>query len=214
MTPHLGDADLSAIIIAAEDEDNPLGIENPISKADQAVETIYQAIEGVDGETAGRLVKSLERWTRKSNAVCPIDRITAQFLAHAGLDPLVLTWITTILGQLTLTDDDDMEELAYITRDQSPADELNAGSVHIGDGTYWRICGEVLIEHRFPATLSVAATGRRLRDVVTHPVLDMYPLSILECRDFTGNRQTLVTDVKHDILTPRQLMSIAPCGCR
>lgn len=180
MTPHVSDDVVRRVIELADQDENPLGIDDPVVRGADAMErAVHAALRGMDADTASRVARALERLlSARADPTCDIDEITALLLAHSGIDPLAVAWLSAACGGVEVLDDDDMDATITVDADIRPHESiLCETTTRIGDHAWWK-AGGVLMLMDVPASTVTAAAGRPLRQILSHPVLDCYDITV------------------------------------
>lgn len=144
--------------------------------------------------------------------IVPIDRITAELLVHKGLDPAAVCVVAAHTLSLTQIVDKLGEPGCVLhvfidAQDTSSSSECLT-SVVIGDGVIWNSRGTLATT--LPETIGISAIGRPLRDVVSHPVLDLHDITIT---GLTDDMDGFVTDVSRPgELTIPEIMAMRPAA--
>lgn len=142
-------------------------------------------------------------------ATLTMDRISAEIAAHLCIDPATARalayWID---DHLTIMDGATGEMIAFVDHSSPPDDRNPLGRVRLEEGVEWET-GGTLVVRGLPATALVAAVGRPLRDLVSHPVLDAHPLVVTGIED-DGMHQIVSTDWHRRPLTVDEIMDIRP----
>lgn len=220
MIPHVDDETLRRIVDAADRGDNPLGIDEPLRNADAVEDAVYRGMCGLEADAAARVaasLKALEKDRRPTvgNQQClpDLDAVTAELLLHMDIDPLMVAWMARVCQAFTVQDDDTMDSFLQMDGYTAPTDSL-CDTLVLLDDVCWMATGTLIVPG-LPDSTVIAAVGRPLRDVVSHPVLDRHPLTIRDCE--TGGsleRPKLITDIRHRLMKADDLVKLAPCGCR
>lgn len=180
MTPYVTDDVVLRVIELADMDENPLDIDDPVVRGSDAMETAVQAaLTGLDASAADRVEQALTRLlSARTDPTCDIDMITAALLVHEGVDPLTVAWLSAACNGLEVTDDDDMDTIISVDADIRPHESMLCETVtRIGDHAWWK-AGGVLMLNDMPDTTITAASGRKLRDILSHPVLDTYDITV------------------------------------
>lgn len=172
---HIG-ADLAGKVLdALQQDDDPLLIAqwDDHGEADRIEHAVGTALRGANPAETRRLVRSLER--RRLKSIRGIDDLTANLMAHAGVDPLVMAWLAEIDGSYAQL----QGAKPYATLDQQSTHEdgHNVTGVRIGASVTWYACGTLVLDG-MPQTILAAAPGRPLRAIASHPLLDDRPFTI------------------------------------
>ena len=214
----VSDAVVRAVMDRASTGDDPLGIGGiPLDRASRARGLVEDALDGMDAPTAELVGRSMVRDLRdrrrtigNPQGLVPMDPVCAAVMAHLGIDPMAAAWLTTLFGTVDLDDEDGV--LVARSDNLPPEQESGRGSASIGKGGFWLQHGRLDV-HGIPDTVATLCPGRPLREVVSHPVLDMHALSIVEVEQWEGVT-TLVTDHRARPATVDELVALAPHGCR
>lgn len=190
MIPYLYETTIETISDMAQHADDPLRLrEHADRNHDEQV--VLDALRGVDADTAARVAVSLRRLMAGKGAL-PTDRLFCELIRHHDMDPLIAVWLAVANGAVDIVNNDDM--VTGISFQSSK--DLETGQA---DDTIW-IRGDVLWQrggrmsiYDIPDTLAAAMPGRRLDEIVSHPVLDRYGLTVRGVATF-GARTTLTTD--------------------
>ncbi len=157
--------------------EDPLGIALETGAAGGLEETIASAIQDL-GDRRDAVLASLVRWKAVDPSSIALDLFTARLIAHEGFEPLAVAWLCATHGwRGTISDTTSAVVSAHRVRVHGPegatADAWPHGrtSVRLGRQVRWWDGGYVEVRG-LPDTISLAATGRRLAAIVSHPVLD------------------------------------------
>jgi hypothetical protein len=194
-----------------------------LSNDGHVVGVVNRAAHGLDASTAARIAAHLasmradeashadERHLRTDGG--SLDRLSAELLAHLGVDPLIVDWAAWISLGLSLQHDH-ANMGGYVCVDTPPGGEGTTTNLHMSPGVLWHGEGSIAIEGAsLPDTVSAACAGMPLRRVFTHPVFDRHDLTIREV-SHVNDHLWLVLDADMRALTPEQLIAIAPHGVR
>jgi hypothetical protein len=182
-------------------DDDPLHLFS--QSPDDCERLVSDALSGVHRHAREAFAQRLG--TRRT----PFDRLSAELLAHEGIDPLCLCVLS---GKIETT--------GVMRPDQYETDEYTAfverqgrsfsGFVMLAKGTTWRFNEGPTFEG-MPDTVVTAMTGRTLDGIMSHPVVDAATKRV------TGVRQerfgdTVYTHVETApscvTLTPQELLAI------
>jgi hypothetical protein len=169
---------------------DPLGIglkhDEQLKRARSVIE---RSIAGVDDATRERLVNVVRdqlartRTIGNPQGVMPLDPIAAQCLAHRGVDPLVAVHLALDIGMVAFDDLKTGYQAASVDG-TSPADqastEMNLGDASWTQRSNWGTVRLIVARRVLPDTMHALVGGRPLRELVSHPVLDRYDLSIVD----------------------------------
>lgn len=110
-----------------------------------------------------------------------IDAVSRDLLADLDISPAWLVLLAAMRESFTLTTPDGHDVVAVSTLggDKENAPLLSL-SIALGRGVSWR--GEGIVVPNVPDTIRADLHGRRLQDLVAHPVLDAHRLLISEIR--------------------------------
>lgn len=172
---------------------------------------VGRSLSGVDEATRDRLVAALAE--RGMTTLSSIDELTARMIAHAGIDPLVATWLAAISFESAEVQDGDGATLAVVDLASAYDDPGSLNRVEIGAGIAWFSNG-ILAMACVPETLVQVLTGGPLTALVTHPVLDSHPF-VIDAIHNGGDRCQVHVSFENqwiDIrpLTIRQLADVMP----
>jgi len=189
------------LLVLADD----MGVEpGDASFLEDASEMLSEMLEGSDDRFRSRIEEMLGL-----RHTLTMDRITAEIVAHGCCDPATACamayWIE---DDVTIQDGATDEMAVYVDCSEPPDGRNPLGRVWVAEGVSWETGGSLVLSH-LPSTTLVAAVGRPLRDVVTHPVLDRYDLEITGIED-TGLHQVLTTNADRTPLDIAQIMAIRP----
>lgn len=109
-----------------------------------------------------------------------VDAVTRAFLEARRCSPAALTLLSRMAEETSLVEEGDPEtpiDFRVVHHSMGiPPDDRLCVAIPLGDGMEWkagRITGVDL-----PDTLAAAAPGRRLSEVLSHPLLDRHPARI------------------------------------
>lgn len=178
MTPVISELDWRMVSDLALDNDNPLmlgenGDETPTSQV------ISEALLDL-GERRDAVAASLSRAyaakERYADGRRDIDWLTAGLIAHVGLEPLMVAWLAATCDSIYIFDEDKNQILEIDSR-VNPTESLTCGTmVVLGPNVVWEACGTMIVTN-IPDALVLAAPGRPLASMVSHPLLD--PLGLV-----------------------------------
>lgn len=202
-----------SVVELADRDENPLGIDDPMRNQDAVDEAVKHALTGVDAATAARMAASLQRLLdARPDPTCDIDMITAELLAHLGVDPLTVAWLSAASRCISVQDDDDMDTVIDIDSDLRPHECATQCSTTttLGATTWWK-AGGVLLVKDLPGTVVANAVGRPLREILSHPVLDRHDLVVATADlERGGFPAELDCHVPPMVATPQWLVSAFP----
>lgn len=190
---------------------NPLGLEDACDTPaetelrDDAV--IQDALRGLSPERAAMLHATLPY--HLTNRDMPIGSVFAGLIASVGIDPLVLTWLALAVRQIVILQG--MNRICTLTNDAWD-DARNISSIDLGE-LHWFQNGEFMASG-LPDTVLADCVGRRLGEIVHHPLLDP-DTPIIEARTLKemlpsiGCRTLLITSHAEDPATPDQLLALS-----
>lgn len=116
-----------------------------------------------------------------------VDAVSASILMHRGINPAVLFAICIHATDAEVNDETGMQ-VAALGSDGYCHVRLNAA-----DGPDWRTMGGYLGNlPRVPRIAAVAATGRPLRETVSHPALDPLGLTVASIEDIFDHSAVIV----------------------
>lgn len=227
MTPVLGGGiarRLRDILLTLHDD--PLSLRQGGDIPHDAIAAVNHALDGLDRGRAERLATLLairyavrlgidppEGWgdhrLRDSGAV---DIVTASLLVHHGIDPLVTAWIAHDARTAEIIDPDTDEVAASVCSRFAPGRANNETVVSLGGNAFWYGTGHAGVIG-LPSTVAASCVGRRLADVVSHPVLDGFALVVEDVEEH-DDIVCLRVDADMRALSPQDLLRLSPCGCR
>lgn len=200
---HLDESALQQLRDRARDDD-PLHLFS--QSPEDCEDLVSDALAGVDPTRREAFADRLgARRTR-------FDRISAELVARAGLDPLCLCVIAGKLDTFGVMRTDQVDDDEFHTFIESYADKPSLeGFVEVADGISWRFdCGLTL--ENMPETVTMAMAGLTLKDVISHPVIDRSSKRIVNIRRETFG-ETVYTHVELEpscvMLTAQELLGIA-----
>lgn len=189
-----------------------LGIEIDPEGARTVAGRTYHRLGAIDGFDASKMLRfklALERaltrglWDSSSGAVRSLGRHLKEHVPHGqpgsvatmvdivSLDLLRekeiscawLMFLSALLESCTLSLHPDAV-IADIILNQPPYDEepVLSLSIHLGQGIRWTGEGVILADD-LPEGLTTCMAGRRLSEIITHPVLDRHDLVVREVWD-------------------------------
>lgn len=180
MNPTVSDAVVWRVIELADQDENPLGVEEPMKRQDAVDEAVRYALTGVDLPTAMRMSISLQRLLNaRADPTCDIDMITAELLVHLGIDPLTVAWLSAACDGFHIHDEDGFDTIIdtdAVIRPHESAQQCSTNTT-LSETVWWKAGGIMLVSD-LPASALTNAVGRPLREVVSHPVLDRHDLRI------------------------------------
>lgn len=176
-----------------------------------AGETLMAHLGGVPSHIAARMERHLfddpcNTTHQGFGTVDRLDVIGARLMAHVGIDPLVLTWISTVTrSHCPLFDRDDDQAAEVGTRTIGVDSET---SVAIGARTVWDCTGRIIVKG-LPDTVLATAPGRRLSHVLSHPLLDPLEITITGVDVRETGWIALDIDVELEPVTTDELRSLS-----
>ena len=162
----------------------------------------------IEGHDDGHRAKILEVARQRTYPL--IDRITAELAVEACCDPLTAMALAIALDRDAIIEDAATDELVMSIDAWTPSDDGSQTVVWVSPGVLWHARGELLVA--LPETAMAASVGRRLRDVVGHPVLDRHPLTITGVTEDETGRALLVTDAVRTAIGLDELAAMRPPG--
>lgn len=168
----------------------------------------------VDLALTGRMTPMLREALRRDLLVAGtqarVDAVSAALLTHRGINPAVLFAICIHATDAEVNDDAGMQ-VAALGSDGYCHVRLDAA-----DGPDWRTMGGYLGNlPRIPRAAAVAAAGRPLREVVSHPALDPLALTVGSVEDVFEHSAVIVDGIawlEGEALTRLLEEENAPCG--
>lgn len=140
-----------------------------------------------------------------------IDRITAELAAEACCDPLTALALAVELGTSAVIEDASTDELVLMVDPWNPStSDATLTAVWVAPDILWYACGRLVAP--LPEIALVAAVGRRLRDVISHPVLDRHAITITGVTEDGMGRAVFQTDAERTPIGIKQLATIRPPG--
>lgn len=140
-----------------------------------------------------------------------IDRITAELIAASLCDPAAVLAIAIVLERGAQIVDGATDEIVMnVDPDLASDDQDTATWVNVAHGIDWWADGRLVVQ--LPDTIMQAAVGRRLAEIVSHPVLDRHPLKIVGTTEWGDGTRLLVTDSDRRPLPAGDLLAIRPDG--
>lgn len=134
-----------------------------------------------------------------------IDRIGARLLEHAGIDPLVLVWLSTVTRNYCPLSSKDENIIEMGTK---AIGENSETSVALGMDAIWDCSGAVAVR-TLPDTIAATARGRPLSEMISHPVLDGMPLVVTDVEDTGSGWRWLKTDAVLEPVTTEELRELS-----
>jgi hypothetical protein len=126
-----------------------------------------------------------------------MDCVTSALLRSLGILPEAALALSDALGKTSTTleiidgdDCGDRDGLVHVTGHET------SWAVRIDEHAAWNSLGMVILP-ALPETARTAAVGMKLRDIVSHPVLDRFDLSIDRVTGVPTTTLTLVPDWTH-----------------
>lgn len=109
-----------------------------------------------------------------------IDRVTARLIAYVGVDPAIVSAISVAIDRAHVQTSWEKEVVGtpLVTMQRSNDTWATPIRVRIAEGVTWSSNGRITVP--IPDTMATAAVGRRLHDVVQHPILDRYDIEIYD----------------------------------
>lgn len=179
---HVAESDIEIVVGEALKDENPLGLDtaDPYGVGEMnAEDCIKRALQGMAPALATEVARSLDRYVRqeRDDLTTDIDPLTAELLAHLGVDPLAVAWLSAVCCGIIVHDDAIMSQVCEIDGQMRPDMPLCDTSVTIGEDSWWKSKGTLMV---FPGPHSAltASVGRKLSALVSHPVLDRHDLVI------------------------------------
>lgn len=189
MTPVITAVTLNRVNQAADRGDNPLGLgvggdETSTSKR------IITALQDL-GEHRDAVAASLQNMAadddRYSDDIRHIDEVTAKLIAHIGLEPLMVAWLSALGDGVTILDEE-MSDIVVIDANADPHDGQSCRSmVNLSAHVTWHSCGIVSVLH-LPDTITIGSVAKRLSRIISHPVLDAYDFNIARANVYASDK--------------------------
>jgi len=160
---------------------------------------------------AASLRQAYARIDRYADGSRDIDLVTARLIAHAGIEPMMVAWLAAMCGGTLYIRDADRSALIDVDTQFKPHETRTCGTqLAIGDMASWQSCGTVLVDG-IPDSIMVAAAGRPLSAIISHPVLDPLGLTIARVELAEGDGEAeLQTDFEHVYPTVDELAGMEP----
>lgn len=203
--------EISQVMEAYDEGDNPLNLDKSLVDLYSGqylhryvAGRMIHALSGRDKNILGNVSKSLR--IKGWNSLLGIDKITAHLMMAQRVHPLVLFWIaTTAQSMAGLSNDDEEPFLSMdITKDYDDPDCLTTVSFKGDISWYSR---RIAIMPSMPIAVINAAVGMPLSSLISHPVLDQYPMTIESFEHILAN-QDVVLSIKDESLREDLLLSI------
>lgn len=168
----------------------------------------------IDLAITGRMTSKLRDAIRRDLLIpgtqARVDTVSASILMHRGINPAVLFAICIHATDAEVNDGNG-KEIAALGSDGYCHVRLDAA-----DGPDWRTMGGYLDNlPSIPRTTAVAAAGRPLREIVSHPALDPLNLTVASVEDIFDHSAVIVEDLawlEGEALTRLLKEEKAPCG--
>lgn len=206
---------LTDLIAVSDEHDDPFGLlaigdgmgagigtPNEAEYLEDAEQALSDIIEGHDDRFRTVIAKHLDRPERL------LDRITAELAAAAGCDPATACAIARILdGDANIQNSADDKIVLYVDEAHPSSSEHCLTRVWVSEDVLWDAVGRLLVT--MPETTLSAAIGRKLRDVVSHPVLDRHDLTVTGA-DNIGLTRFLLVDSDRTPLNREELLAMRP----
>ena len=140
-----------------------------------------------------------------------LDRITAELAADACCDPLTAVALAVALDADAIIEDAATDDLVLMVDAWNPADsDGTQTAVWVAPGILWYARGSLVAP--LPEIALAAAVGRKLAEVISHPVLDRYALTIMGVTEDSAGRAVFETDAIRTPLGIEKLTAIRPPG--
>jgi hypothetical protein len=176
-----------------------------------AAETLMSHVGGAPSHVAARMERHLfddpcNTTHQGFGTVDRLDAIGARLMAHVGIDPLVLTWISNVTrSHCPMSDRGDGQVAEVGTR---AIGEDSETSVALDDDSLWDCTGGVFVRS-MPETVMVSAIGRPLADVLSHPVLDPLGMTISGIEVEPSGWISIQVDAKLEPVTTDELRNLS-----
>jgi len=205
---------IDEVLEAVTRHGDPLGLR--LHDADQetmrehAERKLLAALKGASAEEARGMARYLHddpcNTTRLGfGFVDRIDETTAALMASAGVDPLVLTWISVIASYWATLGGGGRYLFTVGTRAVGPEAET---MTTVAAGVQWHASGSVLIES-LPETILATLVGRPLSTIVSHPLLDERGLTITEVTRCESGWLQIDTDLTLEAIEVERLVELS-----
>jgi len=163
------------VLRSVSDGHDPFGIETGLPRAqsgDRAETVIGAALTGLTSAQADAVEAALRKDPLRDPA--RIDLPTVDLLVARGVDPLAVAWLAWVDDGLSVHDEDLDTVIEF-------SGEPFGAVTDLSDTAWWH-AGCAMAIRGLPDTIVTAARDRMLREVVSHPVLDLHPLVIRDVR--------------------------------
>lgn len=192
--------------------DNPLGLgengdETPT--LDVIVDALLDLGERREA-VAGALATIQSTCGHLGNGRRHVDLVTARLVAHSGLEPLMVAWLSAVRNGIHMTNENGSDVLEIDAR-TTPAESQTCGTmVVLAPDIVWEARGTMLVAY-LPDAIVAAAAGRPLVDIVSHPVLDPLGL-VIEEAELAGDddHARLHVNVEHVFPSVDELAAMEP----
>lgn len=113
-----------------------------------------------------------------------VDPVTRDLIEERGCSVAAVALLYRMADQVTVTADDLGDDrirvhLPFYYVDGTIKRRLNL-ETDLGGGVTWH-SNRLELQGEIPETLATSIVGRRLRDIVSHPVLDRHHMTVTEC---------------------------------
>lgn len=192
---------------------DPAGIVDELADDEiaAAAETLMAHLGGAPSDVAARMERHLfddpcNTTHQGFGTVDRLDVIGARLMAHVGIDPLVLTWISNVTrSHCTLFDRADNHAAEVGTQAIGGESETSVG---LDGSTVWDCTGCILVRS-LPETVMASAAGRPLVDILSHPVLDPLALTMTGTEVEHSGWISIHVDAKLEPVTTDELRSLS-----
>jgi len=188
---------------------DPLGLQHGPTGHDEVAARIDLALCTIDDESRRRLVRSLGQIVSvRRMPETDVDELSARLMAHMGLEPITVAWLSALCDGIHVLSDDHQGPVVIIDHHNHPTDWDCETALLIGLKSWWQARGMISVP-AIPDTLAHQITGRPLRGIVSHPLLDDLTLHVRHADQDDGRLEILSTHLAQSA-SPEEIASIRP----
>lgn len=192
----INEREISSVIEAYDDGNNPLNLQKSMMDLYQGADLQRYVSRQMLRALSGRDTKALQNVARvlkdAGRQVLPgIDKITGKLMMQQNVHPLVFFWIATTAQEMAgfASDENGPHMSMDITKDYDDSECLTTVSFK-GDVCWY--ARRILIMPAPPLSIINAAVGKPLARMLSHSILDQYPLKIESFQHILENQDVIL----------------------